>query len=245
MSRFYTNKENVQGKIITISGDEAHHILNVMRLTDGDKIIIFDGTGSEYHSFIKESNPKSKNLVCEIIQTKRPLKETLPKVTLAQAVPKKTKMDYIVEKATELGVFEIIPIISDRTIVRPDGVSSSKKVDRWNKLAITASKQCGRVSIPIVRDFTMYKDILTKLDSYDLILMAHLEEGTFPLKEAIKEFTNGNILVFIGPEGDFTEEENKGLKYENCKFVSLGNRVLKSDTAGLFMLSALVYELAI
>jgi 16S rRNA (uracil1498-N3)-methyltransferase len=155
-------------------------------------------------------------------------------------------MDYIVEKATELGVERVIPLVSERTIVRPDDAGRQKKVARWNKIAAEAAKQCGRIDVPEVQEVSRYEDVIKGLDDYDLVLFAHLYEKTVPMKEAIKDLKSGRIIVFIGPEGDFTPNEVKALKDRgNCKFISLGKRVLKSDTAGLFVLAALNYEFSL
>ncbi|MFC1549196.1 16S rRNA (uracil(1498)-N(3))-methyltransferase [Candidatus Omnitrophota bacterium] len=245
MSRFYVPPSRVGEKEIVIDGKEAHHILDVMRMQDGDKVIVFDGTGNEYVGFIKNSNQMMRRLIVEIIRTQKPSSVHVPEITLVQAIPKKGKMDYIVEKATELGVSKIIPIISNRTIVRPDDKGCGKKVERWRKIAVEASKQCGRTDVPDIDEVTEYRNILEGADQYDLILFACLTDRTIPLKNSFKGFNTGKILVFIGPEGDFTPEEIKMADIENCKFVSLGKRVLRSDTAGLFLLSVLDYEFSV
>ncbi len=242
MSRFYVPKENVRGNEIIVEGDEAHHALDVMRLSDGDKVVIFDGTGAEYSGFIKEADRKGKKAIVEIIRKDVPLAESLPEIVLAQAIPKKNKMDYIVEKATELGVSKIVPIVTERTIVRPDDRSSGKKLDRWRRNVLEAAKQCARSSVPEITEITSFKKLVEELDQYDLALMACLGDTTISIKESLKNFKSGKILIFIGPEGDFTPEEMRMADRDNCRFVSLGNRVLKSDTAGLFVLSVLSYE---
>ena len=242
MSRFFAPKENVKGNLIYIDGQEARHILNVMRLKENDKVVVFDGTGKEYNGFIKATQPKS--LTVEIVTTKSPKKEALPDITLAQAIPKKDKMENIIEKATELGVSTIIPIISERTIVQIEKEKEDKKRLRWESIAKTASKQCGRVDIPKIENVQKFSETVYELDKYDLSLMAHLSDKTIDLKNAIRGFVGGRIIIFIGPEGDFTPGEIALLQNTNCKFVSLGKRVLKSDTAGIYVLSILNYELA-
>jgi 16S rRNA (uracil1498-N3)-methyltransferase len=240
MSRFFAPKENIKGNIIYIDGQEARHILNSMRLKENDKVVVFDGTGKEYTGFIKNARPKS--LTVEIIKARSPKIETIPEITLAQAIPKKEKMDYVIEKATELGVHAIIPIITERTIVRLEKNRAANKVVRWNKIAVAAAKQCGRRDVPEIKDVRKFYNVIDDIDKFDLALMAHLSEDTTPFKEAITEFTTGKIIIFIGPEGDFTPDEILMAKNTSCKFISLGNRVLKSDTAGVFALSVLNYE---
>ncbi len=245
MSRFYVPPEKAGEKEIVIDGKEAHHILDVMRMRDGDTVVVFDGTGNEYVGFIKEANRTLKRLVVDVVRTERPSLRRVPEATLAQSIPKKAKMGYIIEKATELGVARVVPLVTDRTIVRPDDAGCRTKVERWRKIAVEASKQCGRTNVPGIDDVTEYRDMLTRVDQYDLVLVACLTDNTIPLKEALKGFKTGNVLIFIGPEGDFTSEEVKMAGAENCRFVSLGKRVLRSDTAGLFLLSVLDYEFSV
>ena len=240
MSRFYAHKENVRDNIIVIDGQEAKHILNVMRLGENDKVVVFDGTGKEYTGFIKETKPKS--LTVEIVSVRTPKYGKLPEITLVQALPKKGKMDYIVEKATELGVKSIIPVLSERTIVKIDEDKASLKSDRWRKIAHEAAKQCGRTDVPEVSDAKKFYDIIKKISDFDLAFMGCLSDDTVNLRDAISGFTSGKVIIFIGPEGDFSPEEIKIAKEANCKTVTFGKRVLKSDTAGLYVLSVLNYE---
>jgi len=240
MSRFYAPKENVKGDSIYIDGDEARHILNVMRLGEKDKVVVFDGTGREYTGFVKKV--KAKSLIVEIISTKTPMQDTLPEITLAQALPKKGKMDYIVEKATELGVRRIAPVLSERTVVKIEPEKMGEKTDRWQKIARETAKQCGRTDIPEVKAPEKFYNAIDAVNEFDMALVACLSEDTIRLKSAISDFKAGKIIVFIGPEGDFTPEEIAMAGNTSCKLVSLGSRVLKSDTAGLFALSILNYE---
>ena len=244
MPRFFTPKENVKGNLIYIEGREARHITNVMRLKEEDKVIVFDGTGKEYSGFIKEVKPKS--VIVEVISTKTAKVEALPEITLAQSMPKKDKMDYIVEKATELGARRIIPIISERTIIKLEEEKSSDRVDRWKRIAVAAAKQCGRRDVTEIEPIQKFYNVIDRTSEFDLTIMACLAENTWSLKKALAEFNAGKILLFIGPEGDFTPEEIKMAEDESaCKFVSLGKRVLKSDTAAIFALSVLNHELSL
>lgn len=241
MSRFYAPKENVRGNLIFIDGQEAKHIINVMRLGLNDSVIVFDGTGNEYAGFIKEI--RTKSVTVEIVGTRKPKDESLPYVTLVQAIPKKDKMDYIIEKATELGITEIIPIISERTIVDVDEDKAKSRVNRWRTISKEASKQCGRKDVPIMGDIISFDEAVKAINVYDLSLFCCLDDKSMSLKKAIREVKSGKILVFIGPEGDFSPREiDMARSNANCFIISLGNRVLKSDTAGLYVLSCLNYE---
>ncbi|RKY42688.1 MAG: 16S rRNA (uracil(1498)-N(3))-methyltransferase [Candidatus Makaraimicrobium thalassicum] len=245
MNRFYVPGTNIRKGEIMIDGEEAHHMMDVIRLQDGDKVVIFDGTGNEYTGFIKKTGRRPRRVIVEIVRTERPSVESIPKVTLAQAIPRKGKMDYIVEKATELGVFRLIPLVSERTVVRPDAAGCRRKTGRWRKIAIETSKQCGRSSIPVVDEITGFGEIARQIDQYDLALLAGFMHNAVSIKESLAGFRTGDILVFIGPEGDFSPEEIRMADRDNCRFVSLGSRILKSDTAGLFVLSAVDYEFSL
>ena len=240
MSRFFAPKENVRGNLIHIDGQEARHILNAMRLKETDKVVVFDGTGKEYTGFIKETKPRS--LLVEVVSVRMAKNEELPEITLAQALPKKEKMAHIVEKATELGVHRIIPVISERTIVKSGEDRMPGKIVRWKKIAVQAAKQCGRADVPEINYPQKFYNLIGAISDFDLALMACLSDNTQSLKEAISDFDAGKIIVFIGPEGDFTLDETKMAENISCKFVSLGQRVLKSDTAGLYVLSVLNHE---
>jgi len=244
MSRFYAPHEKVHvgRKEIYINGEEAHHIIDVMRLKKDDKVIVFDGTGCEYEGSIKRIDNHDKLVVVNIANIRKPAVDNKTTFHLAQAIPKKNRMDYVVEKATELGVDQIIPVVSDRTVVRPDKSSAAKKVTRWQKIAEQTAKQCGRSDIPQISGITGYSDIVGIIDNYDLVLLACLAEDTIPLKKALKGFKDGKVIALIGPEGDFTPEEIEKAKAKKCKFISLGKRILKSDTAGLYVASVLGYE---
>ncbi len=240
MSRFFVQKSAIKGKNIMVDGEEAHHILDVMRLKELDKVVTFDGTGMEYVGFIKEI--KRKNLVIEIVETRTPSNKGSSKVTLIQAIPKKDKMDYIAEKATELGVFSIVPVATKRTIPDWDEAKRNANVERWRKIAQEASKQCGRSDIPEIDGIVDFTESVRGANKYDLALIAALSDEAVPIKDILRDFKGGRVAIAIGPEGDFTPDEIKLARESGFKLVSLGPRVLKSDTAGLAMLAILNYE---
>ncbi|MDP3791152.1 MAG: 16S rRNA (uracil(1498)-N(3))-methyltransferase [Candidatus Omnitrophota bacterium] len=245
MSRFYVPKEAVSGNRILISGKEAHHILDVMRLNISDEVVVFDGTGKEYVGVVKEAGRKSLSL--EIVKVRNLNPSAKYSITLIQAIPKKEKMDYIIEKATELGVDSIIPVTTARTI--PDWNDSKRAsiVERWRKISLEASKQCGRTDIPEISPIIEFKDAITAAVSYtatvyNLKLIAALNDKAIKFKDALKSCLGGKIAIAIGPEGDFTPGEIKSAQGQGFKTVNLGPRVLKSDTAGLAAISMINYE---
>ncbi|MDD5428047.1 MAG: 16S rRNA (uracil(1498)-N(3))-methyltransferase [Candidatus Omnitrophica bacterium] len=240
MSRFFVPAEAVKGNIITIGGVEAHHIIDVMRLRISDKVVTFDGTGKEYTGVIK--NISRGSLTVEIISTRVVQGKETFRIALLQALPKKEKMDYIVEKATELGAGSINPVITERTI--PDWTEAKmvSRSERWRKIAKEAAKQCGRADIPEVLPVESFADSIGRFADFDLKLIAILNEEAVPVKDAIKGSGSGKVVIAIGPEGDFSPNEAKIAKESGFKPISLGPRVLKSDTAGLALLSILNYE---
>ena len=241
MSRFYVPEGSVKGNLINIGGKEAHHIIDVMRLKVSDRVVTFDGAGKEYAGFIKEAGRKS--VIIEIVEVRTPHGSMAYGVTLLQAIPKKDKMDYIVEKSTELGVTKIIPLVTDRTIPDWDEPKRASAVERWRKIATEASKQCGRADIPEIGLIRNFSDASADAAGFSLALIAALDDGAIRLKDALSGFRPSKIAIAVGPEGDFTPGEVARAKEGGFKVVSLGSRVLKSDTAGLFMLAILNYEL--
>lgn len=241
MSRFFVPIEAVKADEILIEGLEAHHILDVMRLKELDKVVAFDGTGKEYIGFIKKTGRNS--LVVKVVETRCSAahKKGL-EVTLIQAIPKRDKMSYIVEKATELGVNSIIPVVTKRTIPDWDEAKRSANIQRWRKIAKEASKQCGRTDLPDISEIKNFSDLVKNFAGYDLGLLAALSEDAIKIKDALFGFSAGSIAIAIGPEGDFTAREIEASRASGFKVVNLGERVLKSDTAGLAALSMINYE---
>ncbi|MDD5421995.1 MAG: 16S rRNA (uracil(1498)-N(3))-methyltransferase [Candidatus Omnitrophota bacterium] len=240
MSRFYIPKESVKGKEICVSGKEAHHILDVMRLKEADRVVVFDGTGREYSGVIKEA--ARNRLSIGILETREILSKTAGVITLIQSIPKKEKMDYIVEKATELGVSRIMPVLTGRTIPKWGESKKGVHVERWRKIAKEASKQCGRADIPAIGDITEFQDCLKDAGGHSLSLIAALDDDSMKLKDVLHSFNGDKISIAIGPEGDFTADEIRAARESGFKLISLGQRVLKSDTAGLSVLAVLNYE---
>ena len=240
MSRFFVPRDSVKGGVISVTGEEAHHIADVMRLKVKDKVVTFDGTGKEYIGVIKEVGKKS--IVIDVTDTREAPKTLAPRVTLIQAIPKREKIEYLIEKATELGVDSIVPVFTERTIPNWDEEKRASHVIRWRKIAREASKQCGRLDIPKVPEIAQFSNIIKDEKLSGLKLIAALADDTEPIRRALKDFKGDQIIIAIGPEGDFTPDEVKSAVGRGFIPVSLGFRVLKSDTAGLFALSAIDYE---
>lgn len=237
MSRFFIPKGSVSGSRITVKGDELHHARDVMRLREGDKITVFDGTGMEYTGTIDKVGKMEMTAV--IINSSETPGEKC-RLTLLQAVPKASKMDLIIEKATELGVSRIVPVITSRTVMKMS--EGGNRTQRWNKITMVAAKQCGRSVFPEIAPVSDFKDALSYLEGCDLSLIPCLYEGNRPIKDVIKGRNPVSVCVLIGPEGDFTAPEVRMAVERGAIPVILGNEVLRSETAAVTVLSVLGYE---
>ncbi len=244
MSRFYSSPDNIKEEHIYIKGDEAHHVYKVMRLRPNDKVIVFNGTTREYEGTIIEADRKlikvEINKINEI-PTKRELN-----VSIAVSLPKRKKMDLIVQKCTELGVKEIIPMRTKRSVISIDKKREEKKITRWSQIAKEAAKQCGRTGIPKLKLLKLYDELLKEAKSYDYVIMPCLTEknknlSNFFKSEKIKK--KDKILVIIGPEGGFSQDEIDKAEKENFFLVSLGSRILRTETAAIYMMSVLSFYL--
>ena len=240
MSRFFVPRESIKGNAILISGPEAHHMLDVMRLKKGEEVTAFDGEGKEYEGVIKEI--KEKSLVVEIKETRDVSGKRKVLITIGQAIPKKEKMDYIIEKATEMGARSIIPIETARSIVkiRPNG--GKARLERWQRIALEAAKQSGNPTVPKVERISGFDEAIAKAGDYDLKILACLDREAEDIKSVLRAYKPESVILFVGPEGDFTKEEIGKAKAAGARLVNLGNTVLKSDTAALAMIAMINYE---
>jgi 16S rRNA (uracil1498-N3)-methyltransferase len=242
MGKFFVSRECIKGDIAVIGGDQAHHILDVMRLKKGERIQAFDGTGRLYEGKILDTAPGSLKLKIERVR-EYAHKSNLA-VTLVQALPKRNRMDYVIEKSTELGVDAVIPISTARTIVKLDQQRQALRKIRWQKLARDAAKQCTRTTIPKISGLALWEDVLSILVDFDLKLLACLSEDCRSLKDVLQAQNKAKrIALFIGPEGDFSPEEISQARQQGCIAVSLGGNVLRTDTACLCALAMINYEL--
>jgi 16S rRNA (uracil1498-N3)-methyltransferase len=236
MSRFYISGELSKGPLIKITGSDFNHIKNVLRKKPGDKIICFGSSGAEYETEILSIEDDSLRL--RILKTTKKDTEPAIKISLAQSLPKSSKMDDIIQKSTELGVFEIIPVVSERTVAK------GEKLERWNKIAKESAEQSGRVHVPRVRPVVTFDGFLGSCDNYDLKLMPWECEQTRTLKAELSASKNiGSALVLIGPEGGFSPSEAEKAAKKGFISVSLGKRILRTQTAGPAVLAMISYEM--
>ncbi len=234
MYRFFINDDAIEGEMVEISGSDFNHISHSLRLKPGDEIVVSTGDGRDLLVEIAEFSEKW--VKSKIVKSYKNQNEPSLKITLAQGIPKKDNMDLIVQKCTEIGVNQIIPLETERTIVKLKGKKREKRRQRWQRISEEAAKQSQRGIIPAVEPVHNLKDIAKISDEYDLILVPWEDEKTTTLEKAwIKEAES--VLIIIGPEGGFPEREIEFLKKLNAVPVTLGPRILRTETAGLVALT--------
>jgi 16S rRNA (uracil1498-N3)-methyltransferase len=240
MARFYVPQPQVEKGMLRMEGEEVKHIRKVLRLRAGDEIVVFDGSGKEFEGTIVEEGLSS--VVIKVQNVASPKRDSPVEVTLAQSLLKGEKMDYLVQKATELGVKEIIPFISSRSVPLLDKSGRLKRHHRWERIAIGASKQCGRGVIPEIESLQDYSEMLQKVSPNALRLILWEREGT-KLKGILERSKERKKIFFvIGPEGGFSQEEVEEAERAGFIPVTLGKRILRAETASLCFLSILQYE---
>ncbi len=242
MNRFYV-PFHTDVKDLWISSSESHHITRVKRLQIGDDIIVFNGMGDEYDAEIEDI--KDNRVKVKINQQKTTSKENSVGIDIAFAVPKGKRSHLLVQKCTELGVRKLIPTNYDRSVVKLKD-DCSAKIEKWQKIAIEASKQCGRNTITEIGKVVNFNNVLKTVDSYDLPLFACNQSDSNNLKISLQEHSKANsIICFIGPEGGFTSNEIEMAKKVDCRFASLGRRILRVETAAIAVSAILSYHYSV
>ena len=243
MYRFFSLEETFTKETVEIVGEDVNHIKNVLRMKPGEEIQISNGKEKEYICTI-QSMEKDKIIakIADIIGT---TSELPAKITLFQGLPKGDKVEYIIQKAVELGVYRIVLVDTKRTVVKLDEKKASKKMERYNAIALSAAKQAKRSIIPKVEGVLSLKEALKDAQELDEILIPYENaEGISYAREVVKNLKEKeSIGVFIGPEGGFAEEEVEKAKEQGAKCITLGKRILRTETAALTALSILMFEL--
>ncbi len=248
MHKFFTSACNITGTEGKILGDDVKHIYKVLRLNEGEKVVLNNCEGKEYLGEIQSVG--KQEIIVNILEELSTNNESRVNITLFQGLPKGQKMDLIVQKGTELGIKEFVPIITDRVDVKLKG--EFKKLERLNRIALEAAKQSKRSIIPNVREVIEFNEALNELQRLDLILVPYENAENFGFKSLVKELSDKNvdlnsienIGVVIGPEGGFEESEIETLKHKGAYIITLGNRILRTETAGFVATSLIQYELA-
>lgn len=241
MPKFFSS--NIVGNTIKIESEDAHHIRKVLRLKVGESILVCDGKGFDYHSVISEIN--ENEILCEILSKIRAETEPNLEVTLYQALPKASKMDYIIQKNTELGVTRIVPCVLNRCVVKLENKKAEeKKRERWQKIAYEAAKQSGRGVVPEVLMPCALDEIIVKMKAENLAFALYECETDRNLKSVLTQDVKAEKVGFlIGPEGGFDPLEIEKLKAAGIPPVGLGKRILRTETAGEAVLSMVMYEI--
>ncbi len=246
MHRFYVGTENIEDNRIVITGSDVNHIKNVLRLNKGEKIVICDGQGQDYYCII--DNVAKEQVIAVIEDKQKANTELRTKIYLFQGLPKKDKMEFIVQKAVELGVYEIVPVKMKRTIVKIDNEKKERaKLNRWQTIANEASKQSRRGILPNVHEIVSYKEAIDMAKELEYVILPYeLAENMEYTRKSIEEASKcSSIGIFIGPEGGFDEEEVSFAKEIGIKTITLGNRILRTETAGLTALAMLMYNIEV
>lgn len=233
MPRVYLPPERITSARITLQSKEARYILTVLRLGPGDEITVFDGEGNEYQTALAEDYEGRMYLA--IRAESRPERESPLKITLAQSLLKGEKMKFVIQKATELGVDRILPVVTSRSIPIVEGERESLRLERWQRIAEEAAKQSGRTVVPQIGAINDLADFLDRSDGTRVILW---EGEPTPLREVLREISaRERLTLLIGPEGGFSEEEVAAAEARGFLAAGLGQRVLRAETATLSVLS--------
>ncbi len=260
MSRFFISESSVDLKngTVTITGEDVKHIGSVLRAVPGDPLELSDGAGTDYAAVVDQI---TKDSILARITGSRPNRTEPPiDVTLFQGIPKADKMDYIIQKCIEIGVNRIVPVMTARTVVRfANKKDADSKVTRWRRIALEAAKQCDRGIIPEIGDPIDFDAAVKQAAGFDLKLLPYEEESWGSLRRQLKDFSAGHaappgnneagachkstIAVFIGPEGGFSPAEAEKAVQGGLTSVTLGPRILRTETAGLAAAAIIMYEL--
>jgi 16S rRNA (uracil1498-N3)-methyltransferase len=245
--RFYLPPEHCRAADLVLSGGEAHHALHVLRIPLGQRITVLDGAGQEILCEVQHTTRDQVRL--KVIEKK--LVPPLPcQITLLQALPKGKMIESIIQKATELGVSRIVPLLSERVVTQLDPAEARHKAEKWQGVAIEAIKQCGSPWLPRVETPLTPAQFLARAEKFDLALLGSLQGDAAHPRKFFQAFQSehghkpASVAVWVGPEGDFTLSELQGIQSAGAKPITLGPLVLRSETAAIFCLSVINYELA-
>ena len=245
MQRFFVEPHQIDEEAhqIHITGSDVNHISNVLRMKTGEELWISDGSKYEYRCTIESFEPDE--VLLHIVYSQEPEYELPCRIYLFQGLPKADKMELIIQKAVELGAYEIIPVETKRCVVKLDGRKSAKKTARWQQIAESAAKQSKRMLIPNVHEVLTFREALKYAESMDVRLVPYeLARGMQETKEILAGIEPGqSVGIFIGPEGGFEEKEIEAAIEGGAKPITLGRRILRTETAGHAILSVLMFQL--
>lgn len=247
MPKFFVRNNQVKCNEIEIIGEDVNHITNVLRMKIGENFQICNVDTTD--NYIVELSKIDKNIVnCKIIKQVESQAESNINLSIFQGIPKSDKMELIIQKSTELGVTDFIPVDMERCISKINKKDENKKIDRWQKISEVAAKQSGRDKIPKINNVINIDGICNIINKYNIIIVPYEKEEIITLKNIIDDIKNSeneiyNIGIVIGPEGGFEYSEIEKLKEHGAKIVTLGKRILRTETVALAMASVIMYEL--
>ena len=245
MPRFFISKEQIalenEAKRVHVLGDDAHHIARALRMAIGEKIEVCDSSRTVYTCTI-EKFIDDKEVIARVDKEEESDTEPKCEIILYQALPKSDKMETIIQKSVECGATKIVPFKSERCIVKIDKKDENKKLDRWQKIAESAAKQCGRGIIPDINSILTFEEMIADAKKCDLTLFCYEAEDGYTIKDAMKAFNGEKIGIIVGCEGGFSAKEAEKINQAGLKSVGLGKRILRCETASVFALSCIAYE---
>jgi len=243
MQHFFVSPEQVREEKIYVEGSDVNHMKNVLRMKTGEELTIGDGDGWLYVCVVESY--EEDMAVLKILEKKKDESELPSKIYLFQGLPKSDKMEWIIQKAVELGVHQVIPVATKRAVVRLEGKKEVNKQRRWQAISESAAKQSKRMYVPEVSHVMSFKEALAYAKNLDVILLPYERaKGMQETKAIINSIKPGqSIGIFIGPEGGFDEKEVEQSMDEGAKAITLGKRILRTETAGLTVLSVLMFAL--
>lgn len=275
MQRYFISPEWFHEDSVTIAGDDAHHLIRVMRAKAGDQVIVSDGVNRE--ALVRIREPEKDRVVADIVESLAMDREPAVEVWIAQSLPKGDKMELVIQKGTEIGADRFVPFVSERTVVQLDAKKEGKRIERWQKIAKEAAEQAHRNRVPAVEAPLSWKQLLQLAGQTDAAWICYEKENGLQLKQQIQEALSkgkairidtaerGNgepeaegvlpaklqndgvnarikLLLIIGPEGGFSEQEIAAAEAAGCRSVSLGRRILRTETAAMVGLTCILYE---
>ncbi len=240
--RFFISPSQISGCEAVLEGPTAKQIAKVLRLRTGDSITLLDGCGNAYRAEIQEISPD--RVVASICTDKLDDNEPRLRLVLASCLPKSDRIEFIIQKCTELGISEMILVQSERTVTRLDEDREQKRLERWRKIAREASEQCGRSRTPCLTGILGFAELVDLIPQFSVAVVAWEEEDGLSLRQAIQQKRDvDSALVIIGPEGGLTAKEVQAAKSKGAISVTLGRRLLRTDTAAVATCAAVMYEM--
>ena len=239
MARFFVNPENIKRNQAVITGPDVKHIQKVLRLGEGDSVTLLDGLGNQYQANI--TSYKRDAVFCTIVSKDAALGEPPVRVTLVQCLPKGDKMELVIQKGTELGVTRFIPLKCSRSVVKLDEKKAVERQKRWQRVALEAAKQCRRPLVPEVNVPLEWQEVISEIPQDALLIIPWEGETAVSVKDVLANREYNDIYIVVGPEGGFEPFEVEAARMRGAKTVSLGPRILRTETAGLALTSIVMY----